>query len=506
MADGLKKGVIAQGLVTEMLFPDKGLVRVETEAGVQTVVVRGALPEEEVLFRVSKKRRSKTEGTLLEVLRRSPKEVRSDCPHFPACGGCLMRTLPYEEQLRLKEKQVPGVLKDVCPDLPFEGVIPSPVVTGYRNKMEFSFGDSEKNGPLQLGLHKKGSFYDILTTDRCQIVDADFRMILERTLALARAYGLPYYHRVRHTGYLRHLLIRKGHGTGEILIGLVTAAEEALSDRELSTTGDLADRSPFADTSAVGASVRESSTTETTVAGTSAGETTGPGFPEALADGLEKLPLDGKIVGILHITNTGISDTIRADRIRILRGRDHFYEKLGTLTFRISPFSFFQTNSAGAKVLYDKVREYACVRPGMHIYDLYSGTGTIAQMLAQTAEQVTGVEIVEEAVEAAALNAAANGLSNCSFIAGDVLKVLDELTQKPDLIILDPPRDGIHPKALSKILAYGVEEVVYISCKVTSLARDLPAFLEVGYRVARCCCVDMFPATANIETVVLLRR
>ena len=197
---------------------------------------------------------------------------------------------------------------------------------------------------------------------------------------------------------------------------------------------------------------------------------------------------------------------MKDDGTEILFGRDYFYEELLGLKFRISPFSFFQTNSLGAEVLYEKTREYVGSTDGKIVFDLYSGTGTIAQILAPVAEKVVGVEIVEEAVEAAKENAKLNGLENCEFIAGDVLKVLDQIEEKPDFIILDPPRDGIHPKALPKIIAYGVENIVYISCKPTSLVRDLELFLENGYKVIRAVAVDQFPWTANVETVCLLSK
>ena len=181
-------------------------------------------------------------------------------------------------------------------------------------------------------------------------------------------------------------------------------------------------------------------------------------------------------------------------------------EKLLGLQFKITPFSFFQTNSRGAEVLYSIARDYIGDTKDCNVFDLYSGTGTIAQMLAPAAGKVTGVEIVEEAVEAAKENAALNGLTNCTFLAGDVLKVLDTIEDKPDLLVLDPPRDGIHPKALPKLLAYNVDRIVYISCKPTSLARDLEMFFAHGYEVKKMCSVDMFPGTGNVETVVLLSK
>ena len=225
---------------------------------------------------------------------------------------------------------------------------------------------------------------------------------------------------------------------------------------------------------------------------------------EPLKEELLALPLEGKIVGIMHIINDSLSDVVQSDETRILYGQDFFYETLLGLRFKISTFSFFQPNSLAAEVLYSIVREYIGDTKDKVVFDLYSGTGTIAQLAASVADEVIGVEIVEEAVEAAKQNAALNNLSNCKFIAGDVLKVLDDLTEKPDVIILDPPRDGIHPKALPKILSYGVDHIVYISCKATSLARDLPAFLAAGYKLEKACCVDQFCQTVHVETVVLL--
>ena len=218
------------------------------------------------------------------------------------------------------------------------------------------------------------------------------------------------------------------------------------------------------------------------------------------------LPLEGKLRGILHTVNDSVADTITDQGTKQLFGEDYIEENLHGLTFKITPFSFFQTNSSGARVLYETVREYAGDVCNREIFDLYSGTGTIAQILAPKAKHVTGIEIVGEAVRAARENAKYNGLENCTFIEGDVLKEIFNVTEKPDLIILDPPRDGIHPKALTKIIEFNVDNIVYVSCKPSSLARDLEMLQAGGYAVKRCCCVDMFPATQHIETIVLLQK
>ena len=266
---------------------------------------------------------------------------------------------------------------------------------------------------------------------------------------------------MRHEGYLRHLVIRRGVKTNQIIMSIVTTSDangEAAADYNI------------------------------------------------LIDKLCKLDLECELKGVLQIINDGLADVVQSDETRVLYGEDVIYEELLGLRFKISTFSFFQTNSLGAEVLYSKAREYVGSTNDKMIFDLYSGTGTIAQILAPVAKKVVGVEIVAEAVEAAKENAELNGLNNCEFIAGDVLKVIDDIKDKPDLIVLDPPRDGIHPKALQKIIDFGVARIVYISCKPTSLARDLVILQEQGYKVEKACAVDMFPQTVHVETVALLSR
>lgn len=453
----MKKGEIYEGIVEKIEFPNKGILHIEDEK----VIVKNALPGQKIQFLVNKKRKGKCEGRLMQVLERSEIETAETvCPHFGICGGCLYQTIPYETQLEIKKEQVKELLDGVCEEYEFEGIKGSPLADCYRNKMEFSFGDEVKDGPLALGMHKRGSFYDVVTTGECRIVHKDFCDILLCTKAYFEEKEVGFYKKMQHTGYLRHLLVRRAVKTGEILLDLITTTQIGVEEEK-----------------------------------------------ELLAGWLERLlalPLEGKMAGILHTKNDSLADAVKDEGTEVLYGKDYFFEELLGLKFRISPFSFFQTNSLGAEVLYEKTREYVGETKGKVVFDLYSGTGTIAQILAPVAEKVVGVEIVKEAVEAAKENARLNGLDNCEFIAGDVLKVVDELTDKPELIVLDPPRDGIHPKAIEKIIGFGVERMVYVSCKPTSLARDLVILQENGYRVEKGCCVDMFPGTANVETVVLL--
>lgn len=468
--DRMKKGEVYEGVIEAVDFPNKGKVFLPDED--RYVIVKNGIVGQRIRFSVNKIRKGRAEGQILEVLEAAPSEIASPCPHFGQCGGCAYQNLPYEEQVRMKNIQIKAMMDEaVDGEYIWDGIKPSPVKDGYRNKMEFSFGDECKDGALALGMHKRGSFYDIVNVEHCQIVDEDYRQILTCTLEYAKETGLPHYHRMRHTGFFRHLLVRKAVKTGEILIDLVTTGRSGVD-------GGVEAGVEFRD---------------------------GEGFVEQeWVDRLLALKLAGRIAGILHTRNNSVADVVKDEGTKILYGQDYFYEELLGLRFKITPFSFFQTNSLGAEVLYETAREYIGETKDKVIFDLYSGTGTIAQILAPVAKKVVGVEIVEEAVEAARENADLNGLSNCVFWAGDVLKVIDELCEVPDLIVLDPPRDGVNPKALQKITDFGVERIVYIACKPTSLVRDLEMLQGRGYRVEKVGGIDLFPGTVHVETVVLL--
>ena len=392
----MKKGEIYEGKVSYVNFLNKGII--EHEDG--KVTVKNALPGQTVEYRVTKRKKGRAEGNVLRVIEPSPDETASTCPHFGVCGGCTYQNLPYEKQLALKAGQVKQLLDEVYikqglePSYTFEGIKGSPKQFAYRNKMEFSFGDAFKDGPLSLGMHKRGSFYDIVTVDDCQIVDEDFRLILQTTLNYFEEKKVPFYHRMRGEGYLRHLLVRKAAKTGEIMVALITTSQaecvvgQAMADEVLD---------------GLKTELCKLENTET-----------------------DKRKLSGKLVGILHTENDSVADVVKNEGTRILYGQDYFYEELLGLKFKITEFSFFQTNSLGAEVLYDTARSYigdltGAAGPDKVVFDLYSGTGTIAQLMAPVAKKVIGVEIVEEAVEAAKKNADLNGLHNCKFIAGDVL-------------------------------------------------------------------------------------
>lgn len=460
----MKKGETYRGKVRELTFPNKGIATVE---GVD-VAVKNTLPGQEISFILNKNKAGLKEGRLLQVLLRSEMESLNGCSVCDPCGGCVYQRIPYDRELEIKDGMAREIMRRALKqhgiedrlDGIYEGITGSPEFCGYRNKMEFSFGNAVKDGPLTLGMHVPGHFMDVIDTPDCNIVDADFRMIRAYAEAYAHNHELPFYHRQSGTGFLRNLLVRKGLNTGEILVDIVTT-----------TQGELG--------------------------------------REVFAAGIGKLPLHGSLAGVLHTMDDDVADTVKNESTVVISGRDYIFDEVLGLRFRISPFSFFQTNTHGAEVLYSRVREYVRDAAGSGagtVYDLYSGTGTIAQLMSDSASRVFGVEIVPEAVEAARINAGLNGIGNVEFLCGDVLKVLDEVSEKPELIILDPPRDGINPKALRKILDYGVKNIVYVSCKITSLARDLHMMIDAGYEPVRLSVIDMFPRTANFETVCLLGR
>ena len=442
--------------IADVNFPNKAYGYYEGEK----VIVKNAVPGQKVQAQVFKKRGSGVEARLQEVIERSPMERETGmCSHYALCGGCTYQTMRHEEELRLKERQVKRLLENagICVQS-WEGIVPAPSETGYRNKCEFSFGDEEKDGDLALGMRKRMSYYEVVTLKDCNIVDADYLRIIEGTLQFFQERKVPFYHKARHDGSLRHLVVRKGAATGEILINLVTSSEVPFSVEEFK-------------------------------------------------DMLLGLELDGSVCGILHSVNDGLADVVKSDEMRLLYGRDFFMEKLFDLEFKVSVYSFFQTNSAGAEKLYSIVKEFAGDVADKTVFDLYCGTGTIGQIMAEAgSKKVIGIELIEEAVVAANENAKRNHLENCTFLAGDVLKMVDELKERPDLIIVDPPRDGIHPKAIGKIIAFGAPEIVYVSCKPTSLARDLEIFQQEGYQVERVKLMDMFPRTVHVETVALLSK
>ena len=429
-----------------------------SQYGDRRIKMKGGIKGQKVKAAVKRTGRGKADVKMVELLERSPIETAEVCPHFEGCGGCTMLSVDYAKQLEIKEEQVLELFEDAgIRGFEFLGVQGSPDNVGYRNKMEYTFGDEVKGGPLTLGLHKKGRHIDIQTVDGCMLVDFDFNTILKESLAFFQDAELPYYRVVNHEGYLRNLVVRKGIHTDEIMVNIVTSSQCEF------------DMSKFAD----------------------------------MINGLE---LKGNVVSILHTINDGLADAVQCDDMRILYGVDYLHEEILGLKFKISPFSFFQTNTKGAEQLYTIARDFIGDHSNKVVFDLYSGTGSIGQLMAEKAKKVYGIEIIEEAVVAANENAKLNGLDNCEFIAGDVKDTVKSLDVKPDLIIVDPPRPGIHKQAIKDICDFGAKEIVYISCNPKTLVDDLKDFIGYGYMPEKVKCMDMFPNTPHCESVVKLYK
>ena len=426
--------------------------------GNREIHMKGGITGQKVKAAVKRTRSGKADVKMLELLEKSPIETADTCKHFGECGGCSILSVPYEKQLEIKEKQVMDLfLNQNLFGFQFQGIQGSPQCTQYRNKMEYTFGDEMKDGPLTLGLHKKGRHIDIMTVDGCFLVDNDFIQILTTTVDYFNEKELPYYRTVSHKGYLRNLVVRKGVNTKEMMVNIVTSSQIDFDMTE---------------------------------------------YKEKLLS----LGLDAEIVSILHTINDGLADAVQCDELRVLYGRDYIHEEVLGLRFRVSPFSFFQTNTKGAEELYTMAREFIGDHADKIVFDLYSGTGTIGQVMAGAAKKVYGIEIIEEAVVAANQNAKLNGLTNCEFIAGDVAKTVKDLKDKPDLIIVDPPRPGVHKDAIRDISGFGAKEIIYISCNPKTLVLDLVEFRNYGYEVEKVKCMDMFPNTPHTETVVKMTK
>ncbi len=398
---------------------------------------------------------------LLELLNEYENKLADKEPAYPKTIGCELHFMPYEEQLEFKKEYVKRLFKNKGFDVDVKSISPSPLITKYRNKMEYSFGDNEKGGLLNLGLHVPGRYYDIESTTDLFMVDDDFNKIVYEVQSYVRKKGYKKFYKKDGTGLLRNLVVRKAKFTGEILIGISTTYEEF----------DTEDFIQF-------------------VLG---------------------IDLDGEVVGVLHLKNNSIADVVKqGEDDRLIYGRDYYVEKILGLEFKVSFFSFFQTNSECTEVLYSRVREIVREIKPKKALDLFCGTGTISQVLSDDAEELVGIEIIEDAVKMAEENANNNSIENCRYIAGDVFKVLknhDEFWENDaDLIILDPPRSGVSKKALDKIISLDVDTILYVSCNPRTLAIDYETLNEAGYEIMHLECVDMYPLTKHVECIVLLQR
>lgn len=387
-------------------------------------------------------------------------QIKNVCIHADKCGGCAYQGMPCDEQLRIKDDLVKTLIDKkglkVNTLLPIEE---SPDMYRYRNKMEFTFGNSEREGELKLGFHEKGNYRNIVNIEDCQLVDTDYNEILDAVRKFVVENNFSFYDKKSHSGFLRHLVIRSGIRTSEIIVNLVT------SSSNLSTFNS-----------------------------------------KAFVSLLTSLKLNNELVGILHTVNDNIRDTATGEDIRILYGRDYYMERIMELDFKVRMGSFFQTNVVAAENLYkyaigciDDVKDKV-------IFDLFCGTGTITQSLSGAAKKVIGVDISKDAIKSAIENTKLNKIKNISFFEGDVFEVIKNITEKPDVIVLDPPRAGVNAKALEKIVEFAPREIVYISCNPKTLIDNLYYFEYNRYNIKSLKAFDNFFFTSHVEAVALLSK
>ncbi len=431
------------------------------------------------------------------------------CVHDDFCGGCVYQGIDYDEQLAEKENEVRELFfRENLKPKRFESIegCPEPFRLRYRNKMEYTFGDMEKDGPLCLGMHQRGRFMSVVTVDECRLVDEDFNKILSYTLEFCKMRGYQKYHKKSHKGLLRNLIIRKGERTGEILVNIVTSSQGEEHDGDARLQDKTNHENPESGKN------RERHAEQYTVS--SFHSYHAPSYTrQAVFDagewvaGMLELPINNKIVGIMHTINDNIADAVRCDELRLLFGRDYYFEVINGLKFKVHEFAFFQTNVEAVERLYTEAIDLIPDFSGKEVFDLYCGTGTISQIAALRAGHVLGIEIVKESVDSAIENSRINRLSNCDFICGDVFEVLENSAGgTPDVIFLDPPRVGISTEAVSKIASYGVPRIVYISCNPKSLVKNLVQFRDSGYEIIYVKPFDNFPMTRHVETIVLMSK
>ena len=460
-----KRGEILSLTIDDLAYGGEGVGRADG----YVVFVPGGLPGDRLQVRLVQARSRFGRGAIEAVIEPSPQRVEAPCPYFGRCGGCRLQHVAYPAQLAYKTKQVADALERLggLRDVPLRPIIGAEEIFGYRNKMEFTVArprrgagteaDSARGG-LVVGLHETERYDAVLDIDRCLLQSDRMNALLAEARAFFVDRGLTVYEQDTGEGLLRFLMLREGRHTGELMTNVVTSAPAVselaplvarLQDREAGTTSVILNVNPK---------------------------------KASVAVGVEE---------------------------HLLGGRDHIRERVGGLTFRVSANSFFQTNTRQAERLFDLVVESTGLTGTETVIDLYSGTGAISLLLARRARWVYGVELAQAAVDDAGANAAANGITNCTFLAGEVRFVLPSLIAKgvtAEVVVADPPRAGFHPKALHALITLGARRIVYVSCNPTTLARDLGELSRGGYRVEWVQPVDMFPHTPHIEAVARLER
>jgi 23S rRNA (uracil1939-C5)-methyltransferase len=436
--------------VKSLAFGGRGVAR----HGELVVFVSRALPGDRVRARVTKLKRRHAEARTVEVLEAGPGRVEPRCAHFGVCGGCAWQDLDYAQQVRHKAAQVSDALQRLGKiELELEPIVPAEAQYGYRNKLEYSWASGPK-GP-SLGFHRAGRWDELVPVETCHIASPAGNEVRRAFERWAREAGLAVYDSATGEGYLRHLVVREGAHTGQLLAMLVTA-------------------------------------------------------PGAVPDAgrLEEL-VPESVVGVVHAENPGVADATAGLEGAPLFGADRYEELVGGLRLAVTAGAFMQTNTVMSERLYELAIEYAGLTEADVAWDLYCGAGAIGLLAAQRAGAVFGIEIAEESVERARENAERNGIANIEFVAGDVARSVAPLLERasrPDVVFVDPPRAGLTPKAVKRLLELAPERIVYVSCNPTTLAPNARSLIDAGYELVRARPVDLFPHTPHIECVALLRR
>ena len=456
----LKRGQEIELVISDLAFGGQGISKVND----LIFFVKDAIPDQKVLVKINKVKKKYAEGYKIETIDKSEDEIDPSCDHFKYCGGCTLQQMDYKKQLYYKEKQTHEIFNKI-------GEINNPLINPiincekiffYRNKMEYTFSGNpwfisdESYDDIVLGLHVPKRFDKILNINKCYINDNIFNDILKISKKCSIENNMIPYDVVKHTGFLRFLVIRIGIYTNEVMVNLVTAGYK-------------------------------------------------PNIIKPLVDELiDKIP---SITSIINTINTKKNNTASGNSI-LIYGKEYITEKIGDLNFKISSNSFFQTNSYQVKKLYDYIVKAADLTKNDIIYDLYCGTGTIGIYLANYVKHVYCIEIVEDAIIDAKHNAEINNIKNINFYCGDLKDILNselmDNIEKPDTIIVDPPRPGLNPKALKKIIKLKPKKIIYVSCNPSTMARDIEILENENYYITDLQPIDMFPHTPHIECISTL--
>ncbi|MFO7889346.1 MAG: 23S rRNA (uracil(1939)-C(5))-methyltransferase RlmD [bacterium] len=456
--------------IEDLAYGGKGVARKDNFVW----FVRGGIPGQKVTARIRRKKKSYGEATIDEVIEPSPHQIEAPCPYFGICGGCQLQHLDYRTQLHYKTRQTEEILRRVgeINDPPVLPALGCKEQYGYRNKMEFSFSnkrwfidenDNQKPEDFALGMHVPRRFDKVLDLDKCLLQSDTLNKILKTIKTLTLETGLPAYDTRNHTGIWRFLVLREGIHTGDIMVNLFTSGQEEEQVKHVIDS--------------MGPEIQKN-------------------HPE--------------ITSLIHTVTDKKAQIAKGDHSRLLQGKNEIREKIADKIFRISPEAFFQTNTVQTEILFNTICDLADFRGTENVLDLYCGTGAIGIFIADKVKNIYGIEVVESAIADAVTNAEINNLNNIYFHQADIKEIMNNITQvtekftDPDVVILDPPRGGTHPKSIQGLLKMAPPKIIYISCNPAILARDLTILCKDQYTLKNVQPVDMFPHTGHIEIVAVL--